>query len=111
MTLTPPLRAGMAGAATSARVAAAIAGLPPAATIRRRNVAAVQQPQPQQQQPQQQQLDVPVLDQGLFGVQPPRASSKAVTEAVTKAVTKAVPPAKAGAPSSSADLHPMLGPV
>ena len=29
--LAPPLRAGMAGAATSARVAAAIAGLPPAA--------------------------------------------------------------------------------
>ena len=29
MNRTPPLRVGMAGAATSARVAAAIAGLPP----------------------------------------------------------------------------------
>ena len=31
--LAPPLRAGMAGAATSARVAAAIAGLPPANAV------------------------------------------------------------------------------
>ena len=68
MNRTPPLRDGMAGAATSARVAAAIAGLPPvppdappAAAGRRRR-----QPRPE---------DVPAVP-NVAGQQPPDSSGE-----------------------------------
>ncbi len=98
MNRTPPLRAGMAGAATSARVAANIAGLPaapPAAAA----ANAVQQRRRRRHLPVAEPVAVPTAAQQQQLVQQVNTSIFGVLPAVQQQST-----------SSSSTHHPMFGP-